>query len=93
MLNKLALAQDVRAASLLVARGEAPLGIAYETDVVSKSELKIVGVFPEWTRPPIVYPIAVTAASTNAVANAYVNFLRSSSAKPAFEMQSFVVLR
>ena len=35
---KLAMAENVRAALVLVARGEAPLGIVYETDAESRSE-------------------------------------------------------
>ena len=43
--------------------------------------------------PPIIYPIAVTTVSTNLEAIAYVNFLKSSVAKPSFESQSLVVLK
>jgi len=91
--NKIAPAADVRAAITLVARGEAPLGIVYQTDVATNQNIKIIGVFPESTHPPIIYPIAVTTASTNPEAIAYVNFLKSPVAKAAFEFQSFVVLR
>jgi molybdate transport system substrate-binding protein len=91
--GKIAPAQDVRATLLLVSRGEAPLGIVYQTDAAADKGVKIVGVFPETSHPPIIYPIAVTAASANAGATAYLGFLRSSAAKPAFEKQGFVVLR
>jgi molybdate transport system substrate-binding protein len=91
--GKIAPAQDVRATLLLVSRGEAPLGIVYQTDAVADKGVKIVGVFPEQTHPPIIYPIAVTSASTNPGAAAYVGFLKSPAAKPAFEKQGFVVLQ
>lgn len=91
--NKIVPRPDVRAALLLVAGGVAPLGIVYMSDVVTHPDVKIIGVFPESTYPTIVYPIAVTTASTNPEAIAYVKFLGSSSAKPAFEFQSFVVPR
>jgi len=91
--EKIVSAPDVRAAILLVARGEAPLGIVYETDAVTNQNVRIVGVFPASTHPPIIYPIAVATASTNREAIAYVNHLKSSSAKPAFELQSFIMLR
>lgn len=91
--NKIAQAEDVRAAVLLVARGKAPLGIVYQTDAVTNPAVKIIGVFPESTHPPIIYPVAVTTTSTNPEAGAYVNFLRSAAVKPIFEFQSFVVLR
>ena len=91
--SKIAPAQDVRATLLLVARGEAPLGIVYQTDAASDKSVKIVAAFPESTHPPIIYPIAVTTASTNPDAAAYIGFLKSPAAKPAFEKQGFVVLQ
>ena len=87
--SKIAPAQDVRATLLLVSRGEAPLGIVYQTDAAADKSVKIIGAFPESTHPPIVYPIAVTTASTNAGAAAYIGFLKSPAAKPAFETQGF----
>ena len=59
---KLAMAENVRAALVLVARGEAPLGIVYETDAKIDPGVKIVGVFPEDSHPPIIYPVALTAS-------------------------------
>jgi molybdate transport system substrate-binding protein len=91
--GKIAPAQDVRATLLLVSRGEAPLGIVYQTDAAADKGVKIVGVFPESTHPPIIYPIAVTTISTNPGAAAYVAFLKSAAARPAFEKQGFVVLQ
>jgi molybdate transport system substrate-binding protein len=78
---------------LLVSRGEAPLGIVYQTDAAADKTVKIVAAFPESTHPPIIYPIAVTATSTNPGAAAYVAFLKSAAAKPAFEKQGFVVFQ
>jgi molybdate transport system substrate-binding protein len=91
--SKIAPAQDVRATLLLVSRGEAPLGIVYQTDAAADKGVKIVSAFPEQTHPPIIYPIAVTSASTNPGAAAYIGFLKSPAAKPAFEKQGFVVLQ
>jgi molybdate transport system substrate-binding protein len=91
--SRIAPAQDVRATLLLVSRGEAPLGIVYQTDAAADKSVKIIGMFPESTHPPIIYPIAVTTASTNAGAAAYVGFLKSPAAKSAFEKQGFVVLQ
>jgi molybdate transport system substrate-binding protein len=91
--SKIAPAQDVRATLLLVSRGEAPLGIVYQTDAAADKSVKIIGAFPESTHPPIVYPIAVTTASTNAGAAAYIGFLKSPAARPAFEKQGFVTLQ
>ena len=50
---KLAAAENVRAALALVGRGEAPLGIVYETDAKVEKNVKIVGYFPEDSHPSI----------------------------------------
>jgi molybdate transport system substrate-binding protein len=90
--DKIAQAENVRAALLLVARGEAPLGIVYQTDAASDPSVKIVGTFPESTHPPIIYPIALTKESSNAEAQALMSYLRSPAARAAFERQGFTVL-
>ena len=59
--GKIAQAENVRAALLLVSRGEAPAGIVYQTDAAADPDVKIIGTFPEDTHPPIIYPIALTA--------------------------------
>jgi molybdate transport system substrate-binding protein len=89
--SKVAPAQDVRAALLLVSRGEAPLGIVYQTDAAADKTVKVVGTFPESSHPPIIYPIAILASSTNGVAPIYVQYLRSPKAAPFFEKQGFVI--
>jgi molybdate transport system substrate-binding protein len=90
--DRIAQAESVRAALLLVARGEAPLGIVYQTDAASDPTVKIVGTFPENTHPPIIYPVALTKDATGAEAMAFLNFLRSAAARAAFERQGFTVL-
>jgi len=90
--EKVAPAQDVRTALAYVSRGETPLGIVYQTDAAADKGVKIVGAFPETTHPPIIYPMAVLAASNNPGVGAYVSFLKSSEARSAFENQGFVVL-
>ena len=90
--DRIAQAENVRAALLLVARGEAPLGIVYSTDAAAEPKVKIVGTFPEATHPPIVYPMAILARSANADARAYADYLRSPAAKAAFERHGFAVL-
>lgn len=85
-------AENVRAAMLLVSRGEAPYGIVYETDAAADPSVKIVGTFPEASHPPIVYPIALLRESRNADAAAYLDFVRSEAARSAFEKHGFTVL-
>jgi molybdate transport system substrate-binding protein len=89
---KVAPAENVRAALLLVSRGEAPLGIVYETDAAVDPGVRIVDRFPPNTHPPIVYPIAVTRDAKIPAATAYVAYLRSPAARPAFQKQGFTTL-
>jgi molybdate transport system substrate-binding protein len=90
--NKLAQAENVRAALLLVSRGEAPLGIVYQTDAASDPNVKIIGTFPEDSHPPIIYPVALTANASNPDAAAFLDYIKSAKAKPLFEAQGFAVL-
>jgi len=90
--DKIAQADNVRAALLLVSRGEAPLGIVYATDAAADPQVKVIATFPEDSHPPIVYPVAVTKDSSGADAQALLTYLRSPAAKPVFEKQGFTVL-
>ncbi len=90
--GKVAQAENVRAALLLVSRGEAPAGIVYQTDAASDRSVETIGAFPENTHPPIIYPIALTAIATNPDAAAFLAYIRSDKAKPLFEAQGFTVL-
>lgn len=85
-------AESVRVALLFVSRRETPLGIVYATDAAADPRVKIVGVFPPDTHPPIIYPAALTADSKNASAARLLEFLGSAAAKPIFEKQGFTVL-
>jgi molybdate transport system substrate-binding protein len=89
--DKLAPTESVRAALLLVSRGEAPLGIVYQTDAASDPAVKVVGVFPENSHPPIIYPIALTKATSNPEGEAFLKYIRSPAARPAFARQGFSV--
>jgi molybdate transport system substrate-binding protein len=89
---KVARAENVRAALFFVSRQESPLGIVYQTDAAADKGVKIVASFPEDTHPPVVYPIALTAAGKDAGAARFLGFLESPAAKPIFEKQGFTVL-
>jgi molybdate transport system substrate-binding protein len=88
---KFAMAESVRAALTLVARGEAVLGIVYATDAKVEPGVKIVGTFPADFHPPIIYPVAATT-SAGAGAASYLDFLRTSAAKAVFEKYGFTFL-
>ena len=90
--NSIAQAENVRAALLLVARGEAPLGVVYSTDAASEPNVRIVATFPADSHAPIIYPAALTKDSSSADAKAFLDFLRSAKARTSFEKQGFTVL-
>jgi molybdate transport system substrate-binding protein len=85
-------AENVRAALTFVATGEAPLGIVYRTDANSEPKVRTIASFPADSHPPIVYPVAMTASSTNPDARAFFDYLRSDKARPAYEKQGFTVV-
>ncbi len=86
--SKVAFAENVRAALVLVSRGEAPLGIVYRTDAAADPRVRIVGLFPENTHPPIIYPIAVTAPAKSA-ATAFLSWLNKPEARAIFQKHGF----
>jgi molybdate transport system substrate-binding protein len=90
--DKLARAESVRAALAFVARGETPLGIVYDTDAKVEPKVRIVGLFPDATHAPIVYPAAVVAASRNPGATAFIHFLRGREAVAIFHRYGFQTL-
>ncbi|MBF9194532.1 molybdate ABC transporter substrate-binding protein [Microvirga sp. BT290] len=90
--DRIAQTENVRAALVLVSRGEAPLGIVYKTDAVSDPNVTIVATFPESSHRPIVYPVALTKDSANPEAVAFLAFMRSDKVKPIFEKQGFTML-
>ncbi len=86
-------AENVRVALTYVARGEAPLGIVYETDARAEPKVKIVGMFPENTHLPIVYPVALTAHGMSAGARAFLTYVEGPQAAEVFRHYGFIVLR
>jgi len=90
--DSIAQAENVRAALVLVARGEAPLGIVYSTDAAAEPGVKIVATFPADSHPPITYPAALARESKNADARNFLDFLSSAKARAVFEKQGFAVL-
>lgn len=89
--DKLAESENVRAALLLVSRGEAPLGIVYMTDSKADAGVKVVGTFPENSHEPIIYPVA-ELKNAPALATEFQKYLRSKKAESAFTGQGFTVL-
>ncbi len=87
--SRLAPAEDVRSAMLLVGRGEAPAGIVYATDAAASSQVKIAGLFPADSHDPVVYPFAVVKAGDTPDARALLAFLKGPEAGKVFAARGF----
>jgi molybdate transport system substrate-binding protein len=81
-------ADSVRSALAFVDRGEAALGIVYETDALIDKQVRVVDVFPDNTHLPIVYPIALTGAAKSGAA-AFVAYVRGPAGEMAFKAYGF----
>ncbi|EZP74283.1 Molybdate ABC transporter substrate binding protein [Sphingomonas paucimobilis] len=89
--NRIAAAENVRGALAMVERRQAPYGIVYMTDARAASAVRVAGVFPASSHPPIVYPLAILARSTHADANGFRRFLLSARGKAIFRRYGFGV--
>jgi molybdate transport system substrate-binding protein len=89
--NRLARTESVRSALALVARGEAPLGIVYETDALVEKNVRVVDVFPSGSHVPIVYPIALTTVAKSDAAR-FVSYIRGPAGDVLFKAYGFVPL-
>ncbi|WP_369981660.1 molybdate ABC transporter substrate-binding protein [Xanthomonas bundabergensis] len=86
---RLAESESVRSALMLVARGEAPLGIVYGSDAKAEPKVRVVAVFPADSHAPIVYPVAALRASKNAAAADFVRWLGTAPAQAIFQRRGF----
>ncbi|MBI1403536.1 MAG: molybdate ABC transporter substrate-binding protein [Porphyrobacter sp.] len=87
--DKLARAENVRAALALVERGAAPLGIVYATDARASRRVRVVDTFPQGSHPAITYPLAVLRRSTHPDAAAFRAFLLSRAGRAIFARHGF----
>ncbi len=81
--------KDVRAALLLVERGETPFGIVYATDAKISQKVKVVGVFPASSHPSIIYPVALTKDGDTPAARRFMDFLSGREASEIFTKYGF----
>ena len=84
-------ADSVRAALVLVERGEVPLGIVYATDAAVTPKVRVAGTFPADSHPAITYPSAVVAGQDTAAARDFNAWLRSDDARSLFNRYGFTV--
>jgi molybdate transport system substrate-binding protein len=89
--DRLARADSVRSALVLVDRGEAPLGIVYQTDALIDKNVRVVDVFPDNTHLPITYPIALVSGA-KADAAKFLAYVQTPAAAIVFKRYGFVAL-
>lgn len=87
--GRLAESESVRAALMLVARGEAPLGIVYGSDAKAEPKVRVVAVFPADSHAPIVYPVAALRAGRQPATDAFVRWLATPPARAIFLRHGF----
>lgn len=80
---------NVRSALMMVARGEVPLGIVYDTDARAVAGVKVIARFPASSHPPIRYPVARLRAGAHPQAEAFRRFLLSDEGQRIFRRHGF----
>jgi molybdate transport system substrate-binding protein len=88
---RLASAEDVRAALLLVERGEVPAGIVYSTDAAASKAVMVASTFPANSHDPVAYPFAVVKAGDTPDARALLAFLSGPQGRAVFVQRGFKV--
>ena len=85
--------ENVRASLLLVARGEAPLGIVYATDAAAEPRVRVVDIFAANLHPPIVYPAALLAGRANPATLGLLDYLTGAAAGAVWVKYGFAIAR
>jgi molybdate transport system substrate-binding protein len=89
---KVVRAENVRAALAFVERGAAKYGVVYATDARASRKVRVAGIFPANSHPPIRYPVARLKASTSPDAEGFRQFLLSREGKAIFARFGFTPL-
>nr|WP_111298028.1 molybdate ABC transporter substrate-binding protein [Paracoccus saliphilus] len=87
--DRVAQADNVRAALALVALGEAPLGIVYASDAAAEPAVRVIGQFPADSHPPITYPVALLTGASDAADRDFLAALFSPEAGALFRDEGF----
>lgn len=87
--DRLAQSDNVRAALRLVALGETPLGVVYATDAAADTTVRVVGLFPTDSHPPILYPVAIVADGDTPRARDFLTYLTAPQTSVLFANHGF----
>ena len=88
--HRLAPAPDVRAALVLVARGEAPAGIVYATDARAVDTVVARWLLPDAAPPAITLPVAIVAGRSRPATRAFLESLTGSGGQAVFRRFGFL---
>jgi molybdate transport system substrate-binding protein len=91
--KKVARAENPLLAVKMVSRGDVPFAIVFATDAMTAPGVAIVATFPDNSHPPIRYPVAILAKSTNPDAARFLDYLRSPAATEVFKRAGYVTAR
>lgn len=92
--SKIVFAKDVRTVLTYVETGNVDAGIVYKTDAASSRKIKITATAPEGSHEPIIYPVAVLAASKNQkAAEDFMAYMAGPEGKTVFEKYGFVMAK
>lgn len=92
--SKFVYGNSVRSVLGTVESGNADAGVVYATDARISERVKAIATAPQSSHSPIVYPMAVVAASQNQqAAQAYAQFLTSKPAQAVFKRYGFALVR
>jgi molybdate transport system substrate-binding protein len=84
--------ENARAALMLVASGEATLGIVFASDALASDAVTIAAKFPAESHPPIRYPAALLTNTADAADRVFFAALTSPAAAAHFTANGFEVL-
>jgi molybdate transport system substrate-binding protein len=91
--NKVARVENPLLAVKMVGHGDVPFAIVFTTDAMTDPGVAIVATFPDNSHPPIRYPVAILAKSTNPGAARFFDYLRSPDATEIFKRAGYVTAR
>ena len=85
--------EHVRASLVLVARGEAPLGIVYATDAKAEPRTRVVDTFSANLHPAVIYPGAIVAGKLNPASQSLLDYLGGPEARAVWIKYGFRIAR
>ena len=85
-------ADDVRAALIWVARGEARAGVVYRTDASISPDVVVAAAIPAGTHDPVNYPVALVTSNVNDTARRFLAHMKGPAGARVFAEYGFTHL-